>query len=111
MQVRRVVTGQTASGKSVFVSDEVFAANQFGQLWGSDDTVALPTDGTEPKWSRFFPIVNGFRFLVWSLAPEPPGGTESLLTPEVMAVMNERLPGLLDAMEPEHPGMHTTDTV
>jgi quercetin dioxygenase-like cupin family protein len=34
-----------------------------------------------------------------------------MLTPDVMATMNERLPGLLDAMEPDHPGMHTTDTI
>ena len=108
---RRVVTGQTANGKSVFVSDEVLPEGQFAQLWGSDEPVALPTDGAEPKWTRFFPPANGFRFLVWTLAPDPPGGTEALLTPEVVAMMNERLPGLLDAMEPDNPGMHTTDTV
>ncbi len=71
MQIRRVVTGQTATGKSVFVSDDVLADRQFRQLWGSDSEVALPTDGTEPK----------------------------------------RFPGLLDAMELDNPGMHTTDTI
>jgi mannose-6-phosphate isomerase-like protein (cupin superfamily) len=111
MQIRRVVTGQTADGTSVFVSDDVLGGNQFGQLWGSDDTVALPTDGTEPKWSGFFPPVNGFRFLMWTLPPEPPGGVAAVLTPDVIAQMNERLPGLLDAMEPDNPGMHTTDTI
>src|SRR2546423_2617737 len=111
MQIRRVVTGQTADGTSVFVSDDMLGENRFGQVWGSDDPVALPTDGTEPKWSGFFPPANGFRFLVWTLPPEPPGGAANLLTPDVIAHMNERLPGLLDAMEPEHPGMHTTDTV
>jgi len=49
MQIRRVVTGQLANGTSVFVSDDVIADDQFGQLWGSDDAVALPTDGAEVK--------------------------------------------------------------
>jgi hypothetical protein len=111
MQIRRVVTGQAADGTSVFVSDDVLGEHQFGQVWGSDDLVALPTDGTEPKWSGFFPPATGFRFLVWTLPPEPRGGPANLLTPDVIARMNERLPGLLDAMEPDNPGMHTTDTV
>jgi hypothetical protein len=46
MQIRRVVTGELADGKSVFVRDDVLAADQFGQLWGSDDSAALPTAAT-----------------------------------------------------------------
>src|SRR4051794_35892077 len=106
---RRVVTGKTSDGKSVFVSNEVVDTGQFAQLWGSDATVSLPSDGTEPKWTSFFPPTAGFRFLVFTMPPEPPGGNQ--LTPEVIAVMNERLPGLIDAMELENPGMHTTDTI
>src|SRR5205085_5199404 len=71
MQIRRVVTGQLADGKSSFVRDDVLADEQFGQLWGSDDTAALPTDGTEPHWSGFFPPAHGFRFLVWTLPARP----------------------------------------
>jgi hypothetical protein len=107
---RRVVTGKTADGTSVFVSDEVMPEAQFAQLWGSDDIVPLPTDGSEPKWEKFFPPVNGFRFLIWTVPPDPPGGMQAL-TPEIVAIMNERLPGLVDAMEPDNPGMHTTDTI
>jgi mannose-6-phosphate isomerase-like protein (cupin superfamily) len=106
MQIRRVVTGQTADGKSVFVSDDVLADDQFGQLWGSDGTVALPTDGAEPKWTGFFPPASGFRFLVWTL-PAGPVNADAVALDQV----NEKFPGLLDAMELEHPGMHTTDTV
>jgi quercetin dioxygenase-like cupin family protein len=32
-------------------------------------------------------------------------------TNAALAEMRSKLPGLLDAMEPGHPGMHTTDTV
>jgi hypothetical protein len=106
MQIRRVVTGQTADGTSVFVNDDVVSDGQFGQLWGSDDAVALPSDGTEPKWSGFFPPASGFRFLVWTL-PAGPRAAE----PAALEAVNEKFPGLLDAMEPDNPGMHTTDTV
>ena len=106
MQIRRVVTGQLANGTSVFVSDAVLADDQFGQLWGSDDAVALPTDGTPPSWSGFFPPARGFRFLVWTL-PAGPIAAE----PGALDAVNEKFPGLLDAMEIEHPGMHTTDTI
>src|SRR5437588_12209331 len=106
MQIRRVVTGQLEDGKSVFVSDDVLADDQFGQLWGGDDAVALPTDGTEPDWSGFFPPAHGFRFLVWTL-PAGPIAVE----PGALDAVNANFPGLLDAMEIEHPGMRTTDTI
>src|SRR5438128_2712585 len=106
MQIRRVVTGQIANGKSVFVRDDVLSDDQFGQVWGSDEAVTLPTDGNEPKWSGFFPPANGFRFLVWTL-PAGPIPVDAA----ALGHVNEKFPGLLDAMELEHPGMHTTDTV
>jgi hypothetical protein len=107
---RRVVTGQTADGKSAFVSDEQLPEGQFAQLWGSDEAVTLPTDGSEPKWTTFFPPVNGFRFLVFTMPPDPPGGMPPL-TPEIIGLMNEHRPGLGDAMEVGTAGMHTTDTI
>ena len=53
MKVRRVVTGQDAAGKSVFVSDTevepielaIMPGTAFHRLWGSDDPPTLPTDG------------------------------------------------------------------
>ena len=53
--MRRVVTGQTDSGKSVFVSDEqiepirlsLMPGLEFARVWGGDDT-ALPADGPFP---------------------------------------------------------------
>ena len=54
MKVRRVVTGQDAAGKSVFVSDtevepielSIMPGTAFHRLWGSDESPALPTDGS-----------------------------------------------------------------
>lgn len=70
MRVRRVVTGQTEGGKSVFVSDEevepttvsLLPGAEFHRIWGADAPVALPTDGARPAAPQYFPPAAGFRF-------------------------------------------------
>src|SRR5262249_7053631 len=70
MNVRRVVTGHNASGKSVFVSDEavdpttvqLMPSAEFHLLWGEDKTPQFPDDGSMPDWCTYFPPVGGFRF-------------------------------------------------
>jgi len=67
MQVRRVVTGQVAGGKSIVVSDEEVATvtvsrlpgTEFLRLWGSDSTPQLPTDGSQPPPLPYFPTASG----------------------------------------------------
>ena len=119
MDVRRVVTGVDASGKSVFVSDEQVApktvslmpGTEFHQMWGADEQVALPSDGNQPAWKGYFPPVQGFRFGCFTLGPESVTLPEDLDFDAALAELAERLPGLADVAEPENPGMHTTDTV
>lgn len=118
--MRRVVTGYTPEGKSVFVEDgdvpakavQLTPGTQFWQLWGSDDVVPLPCAGTQPGWSSFFPPSTGFRFLVWSI---PPAGATTLPADldfdAALTEMQRELPGLLDHNELDDPGMHTTDTI
>ena len=120
MDVRRVVTGHAASGKSVFVSDESVAPRkpvllpgaEFTMLWGGDQTPHFPDDGSMPDWHTYFPPVGGFRFSIFTL---PPGTaearTDGLTTEEAIADGEAKLPGLLGYMELDDPGMHTTDTI
>ncbi len=116
---RRIVTGQRADGKSVIVSDEAVDAKQvsllpgstFTQLWGADDVVDLPSDGTQPAWTQFFPPERGFRFLLWTV---PPATTQLPADIDIAAALEELqrdLPGLVEFNEPDQPGMHTTHTV
>ena len=119
MDVRRVVTGKTVDGKSVFVSDEkvppvtlsLSPGYEFHQLWWDDATPQLPIDGTPPEPSSYFPPPAGYRFGFFTVGP---GGQE--LPPDIdipagLAEIEAKLPGMAAHMEPDEPGMHTTQTV
>ena len=117
---RRVVTGTDAAGKAVVVSNEPAEAVtvslapglEFRMMWGSDQTVTLPTDGTKPEARTYFPPPGGFRFSYVSIPPEG----SAPLPPQAdiargVAEIEEKLPGLFAHNEPDNPGMHTTDTI
>ena len=117
--MRRIVTGMTSAGKSVFVSDSeaqpitlsMLPGAEFQRIWSADETAQLPTDGSEPSAEGYFPSEGGFRFGFFSV---PPAGTRppaDLDLAEAMAEVSEKLPGMMDVMEPDNPGMHRTDTV
>lgn len=119
MKVRRVVTGQVDGGKSVFVSDEevepvtvdLLPGAEFHRLWGADETVELPTDGTHPKYNEYFPPVGGFRWGFFTLPPSGTGLPENVDVTAALQQLEEKLPGMMAHMEPADPGMHTTHTV
>jgi mannose-6-phosphate isomerase-like protein (cupin superfamily) len=119
MGVRRVVTGQTADGTSVFVADEaietatvgLMPGTEFHQVWGNDAATTLPTDGTPPVATKFFPPPAGYRFLVWTIGPAGATLDAGIDFGAAVAELESRLPGLIDHNEPDDPGMHTTDTV
>jgi mannose-6-phosphate isomerase-like protein (cupin superfamily) len=112
--IRCVVTGQV-DGRSAIVSDSVCEPLrlaempkgwEFLRLWGADEPPRLPTDGTPTEQPTVFPPPGGFRFLFTTLPPDPEKPVDELFA-EYEAV----LPGMQNLMEPDHPGMHSTDTV
>lgn len=120
MQIRRVVTGHDSSGKSVFVSDEqvqpvrptLMPGFQFHLLWGGDETPRFPHDGSQPNWHTYFPPIGGFRFSVFTVPPRAEAEvTADILTEAAVTDLETTLPGMLRYMDPEDPGMHTTDTL
>jgi mannose-6-phosphate isomerase-like protein (cupin superfamily) len=119
MKVRRVVTGQEPGGKSVFVSDTevdpielaILPGTAFHRIWGSDVPSSLPTDGSEPSSPLYFPPVGGYRFSFFTLGPDSVALPEDLDVGKALEELGTKLPGMAEAMEPENPGMHTTDTV
>ena len=119
MHVRRLVTGHDASGQAVFAADErvpaleleLFPGWAFHALWGGDATPTFPDDGSRPQVASYFPALDGFRFSFSTIPPEstpPPSGID-LTAAEVE--VERAMPGLLGHMEPDSPGMHTTDTI
>jgi mannose-6-phosphate isomerase-like protein (cupin superfamily) len=119
MNIRCVVTGQTSSGKSVFVRDSLvppvtlalFPGYEFHCLWGSDSTTCLPSDGAPPPPLRYFPPAQGFRFAFFTVPPDSTARMDRLNTAAAIEEIQLKLPGLLEPLERDHPGMHTTDTV
>lgn len=119
MDIRCVVTGQDTSGKSVFVRDAPVApvtlallpGFEFHRLWGSESVVQLPSNGTAPPHPGYFPPKSGFRFGFFTI----PSEADSEVAPADLAAafgeLREKLPGMAEVLEPENPGMHTTDTV
>ncbi len=119
MDIRCVVTGQDANGKSVIVRDTpvqpvtlaVLPGYEFHRLWGSDPAPGLPSDGTPPPQLRYFPPKGGFRFAFFTLPPDTRTGIDQLATPSGVEEIQQKLPGIIEVLELNHPGMHTTDTV
>jgi len=119
MDIYCVVTGQNERGKSVFVNKTpikpvsltLFPGYEFHRLWGGDATPELPSDGTPPPQPRYFPPKNGFRFGFFTIPPESKTIVNRLRDAAALAEVQQKLPGMMEVLESDHPGMHTTDTV
>ncbi len=118
MKVRRVVTGHTPDGKATVASDtEVDAitaalipGEEVHRLWGGDSPPAFPDDGSPRPTPAYFPPVGGFRFGMLSIPPI--SETPPTVDPRAAAKeFEEKLPGFLDLLKADTPGMHTTDTI
>ena len=78
MGIRRVVTGHDVDGKAVFASDDtvepvtvdLLPQAEFFQLWGADGPLRFPDSGEQPSSPSYFPPVGGFRFGLFSVAPD-----------------------------------------
>jgi mannose-6-phosphate isomerase-like protein (cupin superfamily) len=116
--IRRVVTGKTPEGKSVFASDERVEAIapklvpgfEFQRLWGSDTVPCLPDDGAPRGFGAYFPPPGGYRVGTFTIPPDAPFLT-GIDIAAGMKEMEQLLPGMASHMEPDAPGMHTTQTV
>ena len=119
MDIRCVVTGQNESGKSVIVRNTpiqpvclaLFPGYEFHRIWGNDSVPELPSDGTPPQQPTYFPSKNGFRFGFFTIPPETRRSLDRINPASAIEEIQQKLPGMLDVLERDHPGMHTTDTV
>ena len=119
MRVRRVVTGHNHNGKAVFASDQevdpltvvLIPGAEFHRLWGADQAPTFPGDGGPTAQPTYFPPVGGYRFGLFTVPPGTASVPADLDLQVALAEMEEKLPGLLAHVEPDNPGMHTTNTI
>lgn len=119
MPIRRVVIGQATDGRTVVLGDEdvspitvsLFPGAEFLRVWGSDGTPQLPAAADRAQPKDWFPPPGGFRFAFVTLPPNTVTMPEDLNVGAALVEFREKLPGLAEVMEPDNPGMHTTDTV
>jgi mannose-6-phosphate isomerase-like protein (cupin superfamily) len=119
MKVRRVVTGHDRNGKAVFASDEqvhpltlaLIPGAEFHRVWGADQAPTFPDDGGPTAQPSYFPPVDGYRFGLFTVPPATLSAPADLDLQAALAEMEEKLPGMLACLEPDDPGMHTTDTI
>ncbi len=122
MNIRRVVTGNDANGKSVVASDGFPSRGKyfthtpgFAQflLWATEPGATLPQAGTDstPSVRSLHPEPGATRFLFLTMPPDTVMTDENFDGAAALAEHQQETVGIIDRFEPEHPGMHTTDTV
>jgi len=120
MEMRRVVTGNVG-GKSKIVSDggtrrsrafKNIPGQSAALLWSTPAAPRLPSDGADviAENSTYLPLAPGeTRLMIVTFAPD-----SVMMSIDPVAGFQEfaeHLPDLAAAMEPDSPGMHTTQTV
>lgn len=93
------------------VSLALLPGYEFHRIWGSDSVPELPSDGTPPPQPRYFPPKSGFRFAFFTILPDTATSVDQIDIASALEEIQLKLPGMMDVLEPDHPGMHTTDTV
>jgi mannose-6-phosphate isomerase-like protein (cupin superfamily) len=84
---------------------------EFCPLWGADHPLRFPDDGSKPPYTGYFPPLGGFRFGMFTLAPDSVAFRDGFDMEAAMGELDEKLPGLADFLEPDNPGMHISATV
>lgn len=123
---RRVVTGHDAEGRSIIARDDQVQSSpvpgmpgiELTTLWGADEPMRYPDDGSMPDFRTWFAPLGGFRLIEFVVGPDLPAAADAdaNVDPDAdpdatRAAVDARFPGLMDTMDPDAPGMHRSDTI
>lgn len=123
MEVRRIVTGHSASGKSIFVADGPAPhAKKFVHVPGFETTFAWETfaDSTVPQLpdhdpslaaKSWIPSAGGTILQVVTFPPDSVMASPDFNPAAAGGEYMTNLPGLAERFEMDSPGMHTTDSI
>lgn len=119
--MKKVITGHDRNGKSVFAKVEEQSVTvsipilDWHEVWAThaNDTIPIDmsADKSRERYSdvhRVFPTKQQSMFRVLDFKPADAANT---LSPDVQEALASQLPGIADHLEPDDPGMHTTDSV
>ncbi len=117
--IRRVVTGVDEQGRSVVVSDSTVSpltaravpGYAWHRLWSLDERPLVPNDGRPAPAPAHFPLLDGVRFIVFTVPPHETAPAEILDSETAARELEENFPGRAAHMESDQTGLHTTATV
>ncbi|WP_084215683.1 cupin domain-containing protein [Pseudonocardia spinosispora] len=118
-RIRRVVTGHDTDGKARVVDDrdvepitsEILPGYAFYRLWGRDERPTFPDDGSPRGAHAYYPPTSGSRFMINTFPPGEPVPPPDVDMATALDELERRMPGATAPMEPDTPGMHTTDSI
>lgn len=122
MKIRRVVTGTGPDGKAVVMSDgpapragafETVPGFANALLWATEacDAVGAGAPADRTVDVGFVPGAGGTRLMTVVFPPDAVMMRADFDAAAFGAEFAQRIPGLAEKFEPEHPGMHTTDSI
>jgi len=124
MKIRRVVAGTGADGKARVLSDgaaprsvefTTLSGHAAALLWATEaaDTVGAATAGQRDRTGEagFAPAAGGTRVMMVSFPPDAVMMRADFDAAAFGAEAGRLVPGLAETFEPDHPGMHTTDSI
>ncbi len=119
MKIRQLITGHDPSGRSVFLHEhhcepkeaQFMPGFQSYELWSTNVETTLPHEARLPEVPHYFPSIGGSVFRIISFPPQLNGQTLLNTSSEAIDELRQKFPGLLDHLELDNPGMHTTDSV
>ena len=122
MKIRRIVTGHDEQGQAVFLSDgaapratdfRAIPGHAFAQVWATGAQARVPHRDGDPTadGGSLVPGPGGTSLLVVAFPPDEVMMSPSFDGRAAGAELRAAQPGLIERFEPDHPGMHTTDTV
>ena len=123
--MRRIVTGHTKDGKSVFLSDaspprvavlDSLPIAELTEVWATAGTPTIPVGKEDPTLdlTSLVPKVGDTCFRIGRMSPDSDMERALARGVDLVAVQEEaalKMPGLAEAQELDALGMHTTDTI
>lgn len=123
MKIRRVVAGTGSDGKARVVSDGAvprqadfrslpgFRASLVWATEAADKVGRADTVADRSVEASFVPAPGGSRLMVVTFPPDSVMTRSDFDGAAFGAEFAQSLPGLAEKFEPDHPGMHTTDSI